>query len=124
MADELVMAVATALATGGADAVVAEGRTALGTLLRKIRDRIGTGTPEAAILDAAVAEPGTRQQAQLGELLARLMTDDPHFAAYVRSYHNQTTREPTADREAVVNYFHGSADKVLQARDIHGNVSL
>jgi hypothetical protein len=116
--DELAIAVATALANKGAEAVAAAGRSAIDALVRLVRRRFGHGTHESAVLDAAADDPAA--QRELADLLDRAMSDDPEFANRLRSLWQQVS----ADRGGVVNQFSGHAEKVVQARDIRGNVTL
>jgi predicted DNA-binding transcriptional regulator YafY len=116
--DELAIAVATALANKGAELVAAAGRSAIDALGRFVRQRFGRGTRESAVLDAAADDPNAQQE--LAELLDRAMSDDPEFAIRLRSLWQNVS----ADRGSVVNQFSGHAQKVVQARDIRGNVTL
>ncbi|GAA2578462.1 hypothetical protein GCM10010399_05250 [Dactylosporangium fulvum] len=125
MPDEIALAIATALATKGTEAAVAEGRTALAALARTILDRFRRGSREADALQEAAARPGDRErQLVLAELLSRALADDPRFAGRVLTQWRAVQEELTLDRGAVSNHFSGAADKVVQARDIHGDITL
>ncbi|WP_432978173.1 hypothetical protein [Dactylosporangium sp. CA-233914] len=125
MPDEIALAIATTLATKGAEAVVAEGRTALAALAGMIRDRFRRGSREADALREAVARPEDRErQLVLAELLGRALADDPRFAGRVLAQWRAVQEELTLERGAVINHFSGAADKVVQARDVHGDITL
>jgi hypothetical protein len=125
MPDEFVTEVAAVLAAKGAELVAVAGKSAMAALVRLVRDRFGRATHEAAVLEAAVEYPddGERRVA-LAEVLAQVMIEDPIFAERVRLYWRDASVELTADRGGVVNHFSGSADKVVQARDIVGDISF
>jgi hypothetical protein len=126
MPDEWVVAVATALAAKGAEAVVAGGRSTVGALFRLVRDRFGGDARQAAVLRAAVDRPGEHdRQVQLADMLARVMAGDAVFAQRVRTLWREASAEvAAADHDTVVNKFSGSADKVVQARDISGDITF
>jgi hypothetical protein len=125
MPDEIALAIATTLAAKGAEAVVAEGRTALAALVRTIRDRFRRGTREADAVQNALAWPEDRQRRLvLADLLSRTLRDDPEFARCVLTQWRAVQEEATLDHGAVSNHFSGVADKVVQARDVHGDISL
>ncbi|WP_326557134.1 hypothetical protein [Micromonospora sp. NBC_01796] len=123
MSDQLVLAVATVLATKGAEALVSGGRTAVGALLRLIRTRFGKDTDESAALTAVVTCPDDRaRQMELASALARTMSEDPEFDAAVRAQWQLVETAMFATQGDVSNRFAGQADVVVQARDIHGDV--
>jgi hypothetical protein len=119
------MAVATAVAAKGAEALVAGGTSAVRRLVRLVRDRFGSGTREDRVLQATMADPDDREKvAALVAVLARVLAADPTFRRDVSACWGDVSEELRADRGAVVNQFNGSATKVVQARDIHGDVTL
>jgi hypothetical protein len=125
MPDEWVMAVATALAAKGTEAVIAGGKSAVGALYRMVRDRFGGDARNAAVLRAAVEHPDDQdRQGELAQVLAHAMDSDPGFAQQVRVYWREASVEIAAGDGGVVNQFSGSADKVVQARDISGGITF
>jgi hypothetical protein len=60
MPDEILMAVATALAAKAADAAAGAAHEAWTRLVRLVRDRLGGDAQGAAALEAARARPGDR----------------------------------------------------------------
>jgi hypothetical protein len=112
--DQLAVAVVTTLAAKGAEAAFAAGKNAIAGLLRGRLRRRGR---DVEVLRAAIErpdDPGSR--AALVEVLVRAMADDPELAARLRA--------AVALDGAVVNQFSGTSAKVVQARDIHGDLSL
>jgi hypothetical protein len=125
MPDELAIAIATTLAAKGAEAMIAGGRSAVAALARLIRDKFGDRSREAAALEAATAEPADRdRQLILADALRRAMAADPGFAARVLAQWRAAERETTVGTGAVANIFAGTAETVVQARDIHGDITL
>jgi hypothetical protein len=118
MVDDVAVAVATALAGSTVEAAVAVGKSALAALVRVVRRRFEPEPDATDALEAAVAQPGDDARvARLAMILAQLMAEDAAFGDEVRR------RWASADGD-VVNRFSGRADKVVQARDIHGGVNM
>ena len=125
MPDEIVLAIATTLATKGAEAMIAGGKSAIAALVGLVRGRFGTDSQEAVALREAVADPAERErQFALADVLAQAMADDHRFAEQVLAHWHAVRAEVTVDRGVVVNQFSGIADKVMQVRDVHGTISL
>ncbi|MER7007198.1 hypothetical protein ABT297_29745 [Dactylosporangium sp. NPDC000555] len=123
MPDEIALVIATTLAAKGAEAVIAGGRNAFSALAGLLRGHFVANRRAATALDRALADPRDRQgQLALADALAAAMAADPRFAAQVLA-HWRTAR--TEDLSGlVVNHVSGAAHKVIQARDIHGDVSI
>jgi hypothetical protein len=123
--DEITMAIATTLAAKGAEALVSGATNALTALVRLVRSRFSDGGRRAAALRDAQREPDDpRTRRALADALAGAMADDPEFARHLRSLWREASVELAADRGGVVNQFSGHAEKVVQARDIQGNISF
>ena len=123
MPDQLVLAVATALAAKGAEVLFSGGRDAVGALYRMVRSRFGEGTEESAALEAAVVDPDDYdRQAVLADALARTMAVDPAFDAAVRAEWRSVQARLSVAPGDVTNEFSGTAGKVVQARDISGDI--
>ena len=124
MDDQLVLAVATTLATKGAEALASGARTATGALVRLVHSRFREGTREGNALAVAIEHPHEgSHQAVLASFLANEMARDPHFNAAVRTAWRRLS-EPGADaaHNNVVNNFSGVAEKVVQVRDVRGDI--
>ncbi|MGI5237283.1 hypothetical protein [Dactylosporangium sp. CA-139066] len=88
---DIVLAIATTLATKGAEAVAEGGRNAIAALIGMIRRRRAAGGGRATALDRVITHPADRE---------------------------------APERGLVVNHVSGTAHKVVQARDVHGDISL
>ncbi|WP_182874200.1 hypothetical protein [Microbispora sp. H10670] len=104
--DPLTLAIAGAVATGLATGVGESGGTALPILIAKIRERF-VRRPERL-------ESRERLAAALDEEFSR----DPAFRRECENLWNQ------ADGDGVVNVFNGQAKTVVQARDVHGGLTI
>lgn len=113
------MAIVTALAAKAAELTAGGVGSAFRRLYRLIRDRFGTGTPEASVFAAAMRRPDDRElRADVADALAGMMVVDSEFAGRIRA----AWRDTTVERGGVVNHFNGRAENVLQVRDISGDV--
>lgn len=121
MADEIMMAVAAALAGKVAEAAVGGARGAWEALVRLVRDRFAHDEVASAALAAADARP-TDQVAvrELGQALERVGTADPSFAEQVRAMWPQASRELSVTHGGVLNVSTGTVSgHMIQARDLH-----
>ncbi|SCF14834.1 hypothetical protein GA0070216_105326 [Micromonospora matsumotoense] len=124
MEEQIALAVATALATKGAEAFGAGAREAIASLFRLVRDRFGAGTRESVVLDGAVEHPEEQwRQTALASALAEVMARDPQFATALKSeWHRLAGPSIIAAQGQVANHFSGTAEKVVQARDVRGDI--
>jgi hypothetical protein len=104
--DPITLAIAGAVATGIATGAGESTGTALGVLVGRIRERLAgraqtLDTPESAA--AALHEE---------------FAGDPAFELQCRDLWNQVTGD------GVSNTFHGQARTVVQARDVHGGLTV
>ncbi|MGI8332456.1 hypothetical protein ACRYCC_20995 [Actinomadura scrupuli] len=125
MTDPITMAIATAVATKGAESLGQQAGPALAALVRRIRERF-TGRPaEEAALAAAEERPEEPGRVEaLAEALQRVAREDPGFGGELRAVWQRIQVETTADHGVVANTFDGRADKVVQFRDIHGDFTI
>ncbi|WP_246842848.1 hypothetical protein [Allokutzneria sp. NRRL B-24872] len=98
--------------------------SAIGGLVRWVKEQL---SPEAqAVLDAAIEAP--EDEARVGELgreLERAEQADPEFGRELRERYDRANVEIHADGGSVVNQISGNVSgKVVQARDIQGNISF
>jgi hypothetical protein len=108
MTDPVTLAIATAVVGKTAESLTDQAKdclTALAARIReKFRDQPEKGAPElATALELACAQ-------------------DPEFGAQIRALWDQIRAAGACDN--VVNVFSGRADKVVQLRDVHGDVHL
>src|SRR4051794_20386100 len=101
--DELAVTVATTLATKGAEAAFASGRTAVGALFRLVRERFDRRGRDADALRGALDRPEDQQRlGALADALLRAMADDPAFVDLLRD------ALPSTAEGSVVNQVSGS----------------
>ncbi|GIJ23024.1 hypothetical protein Vlu01_36480 [Micromonospora lutea] len=126
MEDQLVVAVVGALAAKGAEALASGARTATAALARLIRSRLRSGTPEGDALTAAMAHPSERDhQVAVASFLAEEMSRDPAFDAAVRAaWLRLLVPVPKSANANVVNNFSGTAERVVQAGDVRGDITF
>ena len=122
MPDPILFAVAAAVAAKGAEAAIAGGRDAMAALVGLVRRKL-SGTAEGSAALAASAEnpddPWRRER--LAAALADLAETDRAFGRDLR----QHWAAAKAEADGVVNQFSGLAGgPVVQARDIHGDISF
>jgi hypothetical protein len=123
MFEEVVPAIASALSVQGTELLVAGSKSAFTSLCGIIRARFGSGTPEGDSLTAVLEHPGDPARVEaFARYLARIMAEDPEFARQtLTAWHGAGG---SAEGSAVVNNFSGQADKVVQARTIHGGIKF
>lgn len=125
MPDQFVTSIAIVLVTKGAEALAAGAKDAIASLYRTVRGRLAESADDSAILDRAVAHPEERgHQDELATALARVMTRDPAFEQAVRTRWQAVETELAMPNGAVLNHFSGRAEKVVQARDISGDITF
>jgi hypothetical protein len=120
MADSLTLAIASAIAGKSAEAMTEQARQTISIIVQKIRVKFRKHLPDVADLDMVTrgeAGPGV-----LAQLLEREFTADPAFRDEIRMLWLQTT--PGSSDDAVSNVFHGKADKVIQLRDVQGDLNI
>jgi hypothetical protein len=124
--EELATTAALAVTTKGAEALVISGKGGLAALIRLIRGRFRGSEPrEAAILQAALEHPDDEaRRRELAVVLAQMMAEDPVFREHLQMCWRAVAVEVAEDRSTVTNRFSGTAEKVVQARDITGDVRL
>jgi hypothetical protein len=121
VADEIMMAVASALAGKVAEAAVGGMRGAWEALVRLVRDRFAHDEVASAALTTAQLRP-TDQLAvrELGDALERVGIADPGFAEQVRALWSQVSAELSATSGGVLNVSTGTVSgHLIQARDLH-----
>lgn len=52
------------------------------------------------------------------------MDEDPEFRVVVDDRLRQTRVDATANNEGVTNVFNGTAEKVIQLRNVHGGLTI
>ena len=114
------MAIATAVAGKAAESLTGQAGQAIAAIRRKIRARFRGDPGELPALDATRGDPST--VAGLARFLDAEFAADPAFRDEIRALWLQAA--PAATDDAVSNIFHGKADKVVQLRDVHGDLNI
>ncbi|TDP96440.1 hypothetical protein [Labedaea rhizosphaerae] len=115
MPEPVLVSIAAALAT-----------KAVSSLYDMVKKRFEQRAEARAALEAATAAPQDEQAVHaLAERLAVEETADPEFSRALRAEWAKVSVEQRADRGGVTNQVTGEVSgKVVQARDIHGDVSF
>lgn len=127
MTDPVTTAVATALAAKAVAGLTEAGKITFNALARLVRRKLAADAESSEILHHAQAYPTSDVLKQaLAEALARAMIDDRRFAVEVASLWRQVQEGGTGTSHGnVLNVVSGDVDgSLVQARDIHGNVSF
>jgi hypothetical protein len=125
MPDPVTLAIASAVAGKVAESLTDQARQALTELRARIRRKFLHRPEDLAILEAAQADPSSSGRiAQVASLIERTALDDPAFGNDIRSLWNQVQIEINTTNSAITNVFHGQADKVVQTRDVHGDLTI
>jgi hypothetical protein len=119
MTDPVTLAIATAVAGKAAESLTDQARDCLTALVRRIREKFRDQPAARATLEAARDEKGA---AELARELELACAQDPEFGAQIRALWEQIRAAGAGDN--VLNVFSGRADKVVQLRDVHGDVHL
>jgi hypothetical protein len=121
MVDEIMVAVAAALAGKAAEAAAEGARTAWGALVRLVRRRFADDQAAAAALGAAQAAPADKPATlDLARALERIAAEDGGFGTELRALWQRASAELSADAGGVVNISTGTVGgHLVQARDLH-----
>lgn len=143
MSDPLTLAVAAAAAGKAVELAGQPVKDGIAAFGRMLRARLGGRAAEEQVLRGAIAEPedGVRigrlaeildeamraDPAFAGDLKAvfrRAVEEDPEFGSLVDSRLRRVRVDATANDEGVTNVFNGTAEKVIQLRDLHGGLTI
>ena len=120
MTDPIIVAIATAAAGKIGESLSAGVGETMTAIARRVREKLGPRPTALATLDAARDDPA--RIADLAVLLDEAMTSDPEFGRQLRALWQQNAVRVSED--GVVNEFHGNAERVVQLRDVHGDLNL
>jgi hypothetical protein len=125
MADPVTLAIATAVAGKAAESLTDQARECLASLVRRIREKFHDRPAGQAALAAAQDDPGSGTAVgQLARALDEASAEDPEFGIQIRELWGRVRITAAAGDDGVVNFFHGRADKVVQLRDVHGDLNI
>lgn len=111
--------IASAVAGKAAESLTEQGKQAVGAIVRRIREKFRERPTELAVLDGAADSPRINE---LAVLLEEASAQDPEFGGYIRALWNHAGLAATDG--GIVNQFRGEADKVIQLRDVHGDLTI
>jgi hypothetical protein len=120
MMDPMTVAIAAALAGKAVEKAGEPAKEALAAIARKIRDRFRGRPRDEAALAAVAEQPDSAERlAVLDAMLRQAIAEDPQFGAELRELCARTGVEGE-----VVNIFTGTAEKSIQLRDVHGDLTI
>ncbi len=124
----MTVAIATAMAGKAVEVAGEPVRAAVAELSRRVRERFrGRPADEEALARAAEdASPPERIERieVLQGAVRRLLDEDSAFAAEVETVWNQAQTLARASEDGVVNVFSGHASRVVQLRDVQGDLNI
>lgn len=126
MTDPMTVAIATAMAGKTVEMAGEPIRAAVGELVDKVRKRIARRPErlEAELARAAASDPTPERIAALAAALRLLMDDDPQWAAELTPVWTQAQMHAAAHDDGVVNVVNGGAGRVVQLRDVQGDLTI
>lgn len=125
MVDPITTAIAAAAAGKAAESLTGQARQPMAAIVRRIKKKFHDRPADLLVLTAAQEDPWSDMRiSELARALEVVSTEDPEFGRQIHKLWNQIGTTSTAHDEAVLNVFHGRADKVVQLRDIHGDLNI
>ena len=120
MPDPITLAIASAAAGKAAEAMSDQAKETVAAIVKCIREKLRHQPAELTILDAAKDNPSRIEE--LAIILDEASAGDVEFGTRLRMLWNQAGL--AAGEGGVVNAFHGTAGKVIQLRDVHGDINI
>ncbi|GAA2136137.1 MULTISPECIES: hypothetical protein [Actinomadura] len=118
----MTVAIATAMAGKAVEVAGEPVRAAVAELSRRVRARFrGRAADEDALARAAEDAGGIPA---LEGAVRRLLDEDPALRAELEAIWNQAQTRAEASDDGVVNVFNGRAEKVVQLRDVNGDLNI
>lgn len=115
--DPMTVAIATAMAGKAVEVAGEPVRAAVAEISRRVRERFRGRPADEAALARADAEPEVLEGA-----VRRLLDEDPAFRAQLETIWQRA--HVNASGDGVVNVFNGKAEKVVQLRDVQGDINI
>lgn len=122
--DPMTVAIATAMAGKAVEVAGEPVRAAAAELSRRVRERFRGRPSGEEALERATGDPTPERVAALAAAIGHLMEDDPRFGAEARSLWNQAQTNAAATGDGVANVLNGQAGRVVQLRDVHGDLNI
>ena len=126
MPDPIIVEIASAVASQTAQTLSAQATGALAEIIKRIANKFRDRPADLAVLNNAQgAQASAAVLSQLVDALRRAALDDPGFGREITALWTQTPAETnTATADGVVNTFHGHAARIIQMRDVHGDLTV
>lgn len=125
MADPITTAIATAVASGIGQTLSDQARESLAALVRRIREKFRQRPAAQAAFDAALETPDSAMRvSEFAHALEKASAEDAEFGSEIREFWSDVHLALEARDGAVMNNFRGRADKVIQLRDVHGDINI
>jgi hypothetical protein len=125
MADPVTMAIATAVAGKAAESLTDQARASLTALVARIREKFRDRPAGQAALAAAQGDPSSGALAgELARALDEASAEDPDFGRRIHELWSQVGVMAAVGDHGVANVFNGRADRVVQLRDVHGDLRI
>lgn len=126
MTDPMTVTIAAIMAGKAVELASEPTKDAIGAIVRKVRDKLRGRPQSEATLTAAVEQPDSAERlAAVEAVLRQAIADDPAFGAELRAlWHQARAVDASAAQDGVVNVFHGRAEKSIQLRDVHGDLTI
>jgi hypothetical protein len=119
--DPITTAIATAVAGSATQSLTAQASHILAEIANRLRRKFRERQNDLAAPVAAQDAPASRDQvARLAESLHQFSVDDPAFGEEIMAL----WRQYLVAVGNVSNNFQGQAEKVVQLRDIHGDLNI
>ncbi|MGI5180590.1 hypothetical protein ACQEVZ_30180 [Dactylosporangium sp. CA-152071] len=126
MDQEILTAIAVALATGAAEGLAGGGRAAFEALAQLVRRAFqGRASAHAALADAEANPADETRIGTLQQALTEAVAEDPAFETDLQAVWRDLSPHLTAGYGGVANNVSGTIEgNVVQARDVHGGISF
>jgi hypothetical protein len=126
MPDTIIMEIATAVASQTAQTLSAQATGTLAEIVKRIASKFRDRPADLAVLNNAQgAQASSDMVSQLVHALRRAALEDPDFGQQITTLWTQPPAEAKiATSDSVINTFHGHAAKLIQMRDVHGDLTI
>ncbi|OLT11608.1 hypothetical protein BJF79_23910 [Actinomadura sp. CNU-125] len=121
----MTLAIAAAMAGAAVEASAEPARAALLDMARRVRERFRGRAADERALERATETPDEPERVEALEgVVRRVLDEDPEFGAEIESMWNEARTSVVAADEGVVNMFNGRSEKVVQMRDVNGQLNI
>jgi hypothetical protein len=125
MSDPMTIAVATAMAGKAVEVAGEPVRAAIAEISRRVRERLrGSAADEEAIVQAIKTTATAELISILEGAIQGLIDEDPDFRDEIETIWRQAQMNTMATGDGVVNIFNGRAERVIQLRDVQGDLNI